>query len=159
EALRRWIPPDPISGPLRACLLGFLLPVCSLGVLPVVWELRRAGVARAAVLTFLFTAPLAHPLSLVFALRKLAEQGPVAIGVFVGLLAVALAALTCGGMLLGRWLPEPVTRPPDLPALPGDAVDRLVVVGLTAARGITGVLPGFLIIGLIGSGLVALYPG
>jgi hypothetical protein len=159
ELLHRWFTNDPRIGPLRACAIGFLLPVCSFGVLPVAWELRRAGVARATVLTFLLTAPLANPISLASALQKLGGQGVFAINAYLGLLLGACAFLAGVGVLLGRWLHEAASSSPDLPSLPQDVFRRLIIVALTPARGLTGILALFLIVGLIGSGLLALYPG
>ena len=159
EVLRRWITNDPRIGPVRACSIGFLLPVCSFGVLPVAWELRRAGIARATVLSFLLSAPLANPISLAYALQKLGSQGAFTVSVFIGILLVAFAVLVILGILLGRWFPDPAVPPPDLPPLPMDDLRRIIVAALTPARGITGILSLFLIVGLIGSGLLALYPG
>jgi uncharacterized protein len=159
ETLRRWFTKDLRIGPIRAGLIGLLLPVCSFGVLPVAWELRRAGVARATVLTFLLTAPLVNPISLAYAIQKLESHGAVAVSAFLGLLLGAFAILIGVGVLLGRWLPEPVAAPADLPPLPASDLRRVAVVGLTAARGVTGILLLFLFVGLLGSGLLALYPG
>ena len=159
EVLRRWFTNDPKTGPVRACLIGFLLPVCSFGVLPVAWEMRRAGVPRATVLTFLLAAPLANPISVTYAVQKLGEQGAFAISVFVALLFGALIIVGGLGILIGRWLPESAASAPPLPPLPADAFRRLIVAALTPARGITGLLSFFLIVGLVGSGLLALYPG
>lgn len=159
EALRRWFTDDPRIGPLRACMIGLLLPVGSFGVLPLAWELRRAGVARAAVLSFLLSAPLANPISLASAFQKLESQGAWAVGTFLALLLGALALVAGLGALLGRWLPEPAGPAPDLPPVPASALRRLMVAGLSAGRGVTGTLLLFLMIGIIGSGLLALYPG
>ena len=41
-----------ITSLVRAWLLGMLLPVCSIGAIPVARELSRAGVGGAAVLAF-----------------------------------------------------------------------------------------------------------
>ena len=38
--------------------LGMLLPVCSLGAVPIMSEMRRAGVAGGVILAFGLTAPL-----------------------------------------------------------------------------------------------------
>ncbi len=159
ELLRRWFTNNSRIGPLRACAIGFLLPVCSFGVLPVAWELRRAGVARATGLTFLLMAPLANPLSLASALKKLGGQGVIALNTYLGLLLAACAVLAGVSILLGRWLPEAVSSSPDLPSLPQDDFRRLIVVALTPSRGLTGILALFLIVGSIGSGLLAPYPG
>src|SRR5688572_24548951 len=52
----------------KAWLLGMLLPVCSLGVIPVVREMRRAGVSGGVILAFGLTAPLFNPLSVLYGL-------------------------------------------------------------------------------------------
>ena len=52
----------------QAWALGMLLPVCSLGVIPIAHEMRRAGVSTGAILAFALTAPLFNPLSLLYGL-------------------------------------------------------------------------------------------
>src|SRR6185369_16157489 len=81
--VRRWMTDDPRSGPVRAWLAGLLLPVCSLGVLPIAWELRRAGVPRPTVLTFLLAAPLLDPFTLIYAFGKLEPYGALGLAVFI----------------------------------------------------------------------------
>jgi uncharacterized membrane protein YraQ (UPF0718 family) len=54
------------SGPIRAWALGILLPVCSLGALPVARELRRAGVPSGTVLSFVLVAPVLNPISIIY---------------------------------------------------------------------------------------------
>ena len=49
------------SGPFRAWGLGVLLPICSLGALPVARELRRAGIPSGTVLSFVLVAPVLNP--------------------------------------------------------------------------------------------------
>ena len=157
-AVRRWFTVDPKIGPVRAWLTGMLLPGCSLGVLPIAWELRRAGVPRATVLTFLLAAPLADPVSLIYAFQKLEVQGTLGLGVFVGLLVGSFAIVAGLGVLLGRWLPE-VAPPPELAPLPDSGLRRVGIAFLTAARGLTGDLFPILVAGLLGSGLLAVVSG
>src|SRR5437016_2125671 len=52
-----------LKGLLRAWAVGTLLPVCSLGVLPIAREMRRAGVPSGTVLAFVLAAPHINPLS------------------------------------------------------------------------------------------------
>ena len=66
--LQRLLAGDALSGALRGWALGLLLPVCSLGVLPVARELLRANISRRTVCTFLLTAPIFNPLTLAYAL-------------------------------------------------------------------------------------------
>src|SRR5581483_8767644 len=75
---------------LRAWGVGTLLPVCSLGVIPIAREMRRAGVPSGTILAFVLAAPHINPLSLLYGLT-LSE--PLVIVCFAtGSLAVALAA-------------------------------------------------------------------
>ena len=52
----------------QAWAVGMLLPVCSLGVIPVLREMRRAGVSGGAILAFGLTAPLFNPISVLYGL-------------------------------------------------------------------------------------------
>ena len=45
------------TGLLVGWLIGMLLPVCSLGVIPVVREMRRAGLPGGTILAFALAAP------------------------------------------------------------------------------------------------------
>lgn len=56
------------SGLLRSWGIGMLLPVCSLGAIPVVRELRRSGLSGGTILAFAISAPLFNPLSLLYGL-------------------------------------------------------------------------------------------
>ena len=55
----------------QSWLWGMLLPVCSIGVIPVAFELRRSGLKGGAILAFALTAPLFNPLSLLYGLHCL----------------------------------------------------------------------------------------
>lgn len=48
--------------------LGMLLPVCSIGVFPILFEMRRAKVNPGALSAFALSAPLFNPLSLLYGL-------------------------------------------------------------------------------------------
>src|SRR4029077_18067881 len=52
----------------QAWLIGMLLPVCSLGVIPIAREMRRARIAGGTILAFAMTAPLFNPLSILYGL-------------------------------------------------------------------------------------------
>ncbi len=157
-AVRRWFTDDPQVGPIRAWFTGVMLPVCSLGVVPIAWELRRAGVPRATILTFLLAAPLADPFSLIDAFQKMEGQGPFGLGVFVFLLVGSFIVLVGLGVLLGRWQPE-TTTPPSLTPLPASGLRRVGITFLAAARGLTGGLFPNVVVGLFGSGLLAVVSG
>jgi uncharacterized membrane protein YraQ (UPF0718 family) len=48
--------------------LGMLLPVCSLGAIPIMSELRRVGIQGGTILAFGLTAPIFNPVSLLYGL-------------------------------------------------------------------------------------------
>ena len=52
----------------QAWIVGMLLPVCSLGVIPIAREMRRARISGGAILAFAMTAPLFNPLSMLYGL-------------------------------------------------------------------------------------------
>ncbi len=52
----------------QAWLIGMLLPVCSLGVIPIAREMRRARISGGTILAFAMTAPLFNPLSMLYGL-------------------------------------------------------------------------------------------
>ena len=56
---------------VQSWLVGMLLPVCSIGVIPILRELRRAGMRPGAITAFAIAAPLFNPLSLLYGLTLL----------------------------------------------------------------------------------------
>jgi uncharacterized membrane protein YraQ (UPF0718 family) len=68
EATRRLFGEGTHSALFRAWVIGMLLPVCSLGVIPVIRELRRAGIRGGTILAFAMSGPLFNPLSLLYGL-------------------------------------------------------------------------------------------
>ena len=77
--------------------IGMLLPVCSLGVIPVVRELFRAKVKPGTIVAFGLTAPLFNPLSILYGL-SLSE--PIAIIIFS---AAAMLIVTVLGAVWGKF--------------------------------------------------------
>lgn len=129
------------SGPLRAWGLGVLLPICSLGALPVARELRRAGVPSGTVLSFVLVAPVLNPVSIIYGLSHIAPLMLVyfAAGTFVVSVGV--------GMIWNRVVADSQdTLPENLEAAPRDSRHRLAVVGHTSATALVG--PAFIDYGL-----------
>ncbi|QDT65213.1 permease [Calycomorphotria hydatis] len=62
---------DGWRGMARATLVGMALPVCAIGVLPVLRELRKLGLPTSKLLTFGVTAPLLNPITLIYGLSVL----------------------------------------------------------------------------------------
>jgi len=76
--------------------IGMLLPVCSLGVIPVVRELYRAKVKPGTIVAFGLTAPLFNPLSVLYGLSL---SDPMTIVIFS---AAAMLVVTVLGAVWGR---------------------------------------------------------
>ncbi|MFO0921652.1 MAG: permease [Pirellulales bacterium] len=84
----------------QAWLLGMLLPVCSLGVIPVMNQMRRSGISGGTTLAFGLTAPLFNPISVLYGLTL---SDPITILCFsLG----SLAIVTLMGLLWDYWLAE-----------------------------------------------------
>ncbi|MEC9093988.1 MAG: permease, partial [Planctomycetota bacterium] len=77
-------------GRLVGWFAGMLLPVCSLGVIPIVRELHRAGVKGGTIVAFGLTAPLFNPISFLYGLTM---SDPVSILVFAFAAMVIVTAL------------------------------------------------------------------
>jgi len=134
---------------LRAWLFGMLLPVCSIGAIPVARELHRAGLAGGAVLAFAVSAPLFNPISLLYGLTL---SHPL---VIVGFALASMVVVTAVGLawerLGGREHDLPAADEPTIP--PGWR--RAAALGLSAAREAAGPTAGYTAIALLGVGLLA----
>jgi uncharacterized membrane protein YraQ (UPF0718 family) len=138
-------------GVLRGWAFGMLLPVCSVGVIPVAREMLRCGVAGGTVLGFVLAAPLLNPISFLYGLT-LSE--PTVILVFTA--ASLVLALVMGG-LWERLARSGESAHADEP-LPPPGVKRLVAVAVGAAREACGPVLVFALVAVVGSGLLALLP-
>ena len=121
------------TGPLRAWGLGVLLPICSLGALPVARELRRAGVPSGTVLSFVLVAPVLNPVSIIYGLSHIDLMMLVyfAVGTFVVSVGI--------GMIWNKFISGAQDHPPEqLETAPKDSLARLAVVGDTASRSLIG---------------------
>jgi len=121
------------SGPFRAWALGVLLPICSLGALPVARELRRAGIPSGTVLSFVLVAPVLNPVSIIYGLSHIA---PITLVWFaIGTFAVSVGT----GLLWNKLIADHRDVDPErLEAAPPDSLHRVAVVADTAARGLVG---------------------
>lgn len=128
---------------LQAWFIGMLLPVCSLGVLPVVRELRKMGLRGGTILAFAMSAPLFNPLSVLYGLTL---SNPVAI------LAFALCSLVVVTAVGGIWdrlfanSAEPDVEPAPVP----HGIKRLLSIAVLTAREAGGGAAGYMLVGLIG---------
>ena len=147
DRVRAWFGDGRIAAPLRAWLVAtMLLPVCALGVLPILYELRRAGVARHAILTFALAAPMLNPISLISCLSYLGPN--LLVLLMTGSFVVSLGA----GVLLG---PGMSAEPHEESNGPPPESGRLWAAVITAARVATGPILVDITAGLVGAGLMA----
>ena len=68
EGTRRLFGGDSLRSLPQSWAIGMLMPVCSIGVLPVLLEMRRSRIKPGAMSAFALSAPLFNPLSLLYGL-------------------------------------------------------------------------------------------
>lgn len=136
-------------GLLKAWAIGMLLPVCSLGVIPVARQMRRAGVSGGTILAFALSAPLFNPLSLMYGLTL---SKPLTILIFS---ILSLIVITIAGSLWDRLCRGQTQEPEPEPAMP-KGLARIASLGLHACRELAGVTALMMAVGLAGVFLLAL---
>ena len=97
----RKLPAHPVLGPLTGAALGFALPACECGNVPVARRLLASGAPLATAMGFLFAAPVLNPIVLASTWAAFPDQPWLLAARPLGALVIALALAT----LLGR-LPE-----------------------------------------------------
>jgi uncharacterized membrane protein YraQ (UPF0718 family) len=135
----RWLrrlPEHPLLGPLAGAGLGFALPACECGNVPVARRMLVGGAPLGAALGFLFAAPVLNPIVLAGTWAAFPDQPWLLLARPVGAVAVAL-----GLALLLRLLPEAELLRADLLA-ERRLAQPLAAVSLLERRG-----------GLVGSGV------
>ena len=150
EGTRRLFGGPGWKGLFRAWAVGTVLPVCSLGVIPIAREMRRAGVPSGTILAFVLAAPHINPLSLLYGLTL--SEPRVIICFALGSLAIALT----GGVLWDRLLGsgQDAFKPGDEP-MPAPGLKRLAAVVVAAAREAVSPTMGYVLIALVSTGLLA----
>jgi hypothetical protein len=138
------------GGLLRAWFIGSLLPVCSLGVIPVAREMRRAGVPSSTILAFILAAPQLNPISFLYGLTL---SDPIIIICFV--IATMVLAIV-GGEIWKRYFERETDAelPQDEP-MPAPGVKRLLAVAVTAARETMQITTLWMFIAIVFTGLLA----
>ncbi len=127
----------------QAWLVGMLLPVCSLGVIPIAREMRRARISGGAILAFAMTAPLFNPLSMLYGLT-LSEPFVILSFAFCTMIVV-----TAVGAFWNRLYPD-TTREEPAPAPVAYGAKRMAAILVAAAREIVGPSLGYILLGLFG---------
>jgi uncharacterized membrane protein YraQ (UPF0718 family) len=133
----------------QAWAVGMLLPVCSLGVIPVVREMRRAGVSGGAILAFGLTAPLFNPISVLYGLTL---SDPIVILTFS---FCSLVIVTVVGIGWDKLFPGTAAREPEPPAVAYGA-KRMAAIAVFSAREIVGPSSLYMLAGLLGVATLSL---
>lgn len=115
----------------QAWLLGMLMPVCSLGVIPIAREMRRARISGGTTLAFAMTAPLFNPLSLLYGLT-LSQPW-----VILAFSLCSMAVVTVVGSTYDRIFPSTFSDEPSPPQVAPGA-RRMIAVVVVAARELAG---------------------
>lgn len=141
----------------QSWLVGMLLPVCSVGVLPILFEMRRAKVKPGAMSAFALSAPLFNPLSLLYGLTL---SRPLVIILFA---LGSLVVVTALGLLWDRFAKHKdreTSREGEAPAEPITAdhligLRRIFATMVHFAREATGVTMLVALVALSGLALLA----
>jgi uncharacterized protein len=126
----------------QSWVIGMLLPVCSIGVIPILREMRRIGIRPGAITAFALSAPLFNPLSLLYGLTLTRPY------VIVGFALASLGVVTALGMVWDRltiW--KPMEHPVD-PEVIG--LRRIALTFLYMARELCGPTGGLTVVALSG---------
>lgn len=151
----RWLfGSNSIASLFQSWLIGMLLPGCSLGVIPIVKQLRRSGIAVGTIFAFALSSPLFDPLSMLYGLT-LSKPFTIIAFAFCSLIVV-----TISGSIFDWLFPNTemnIEEPPETP----HGVKRLLAVLVFMARETVSSTAGLIGCGLLGVGLLsmALPPG
>ena len=140
-------------GLVTGWLLGMLIPVCSLGVIPIVREMHRAKVQGGTIIAFGLTAPLFNPLSVLYGLTL---SDPIAIITFS---FCSLLIVTGLGFLWDKFNPVELkeTKQKNQEPPPAYGIKRMVAMIDSWAREIAGPASLYILIGILGSAAVAAF--
>ncbi len=126
----------------QSWLIGMLLPVCSIGVIPILREMRRMGIRPGAITAFALSAPLFNPLSLLYGLTLSRPY------VIVGFALASLGVVTALGIVWDRvtsWKPIDTSAEPEVIGL-----RRIALTFFYMARELCGPTGGLTVIALSG---------
>jgi len=150
ETTKVWFGGDSLRSIPQAWLIGMLLPVCSLGAIPVIRQLHKAGVPGGAILAFAISAPLFNPISLLYGLSL---ANPVVILSFAGL---SLLIVTLVGLMVEKIWPFPPRSTETVPPV-SYGLRRLMAVAVTSSREAWSQQSWYIALGLIGSASLSLF--
>ena len=150
EKVKQIFANDTRFGLVAGWLIGMLLPVCSLGVIPIVRELHRCGINRGTIVAFGLTAPLFNPMSVLYGLTL---SDPIAILSFS---LCALVIVTVLGFVWNRLTADVETQPGDS-RTPSAGLRRSMAVFYSAGRELVGPSMGYILLGIAASVAMATF--
>jgi len=145
---RRLFGSNSVASLFQSWLIGMLLPGCSLGVIPIVKQLRRSGIAVGTIFAFALSSPLFDPLSMLYGLTL---SKPITIVAFA---FCSLVVVTISGGIFDRLFPNTEVVVEEPPATP-HGVKRLLAVLVVMARETVSSTAGLIACGLLGAGLLS----
>ncbi len=134
----------------QAWFLGMLLPVCSLGALPIMYQMRKSGISGGTILAFGLTAPLFNPISVLFGLTL---ATPTTIIVFC---LCSFAIVTLAGTIWDRLFESPAQTAAQLPPSPF-GWRRVLIVFLSTARQSLDAPTKYAFLGLAGAAILSMF--
>lgn len=150
---RRLFGGDSLRSLPQSWLVGMLLPVCSIGVLPVLIQMRRSGVKPGALSAFALSAPLFNPLSLLYGLTL---SRPLVILLFASGSLVIVTAIGLLWDLLDRRRQPPIDNDLEAESEPGlIGPRRLAATVVQMARDATGHVLALSLLALAGLAILA----
>lgn len=165
KGTRRLFGGDTLRSLPQSWLIGMLLPVCSIGVLPILRQMHRAGVKPGAMSAFALSAPLFNPLSLLYGLT-LSRPLVIILFAFGSLIIVTTLGFLWDAIHSARTSEDGSVALAGEPSGSGESVPtetrdrliglrRLVATFVHFARELTGASLGLAIIALMGLALLA----
>ena len=149
ERTRQFFGNGSIKGLIIGWAMGMLIPVCSLGVIPIVRELHRSKVQGGTIIAFGLTAPLFNPLSVLYGLTL---SDPIAIVTFS---FCSLLIVTGLGFLWDKVINKPEEESDFSEEGVAYGIKRMTSVLDTCSRELIGPSLVFILIGMLGSAVVA----
>lgn len=136
----------------QSWLVGMLLPVCSIGVLPILIQMRRSGIKPGAMSAFALSAPLFNPLSLLYGLTL---SRPLVIILFAigSLIIVTTLGLLWDALARGGKSSTGEGKDDSCDAFIGPR--RLAAVLIHMTREATGTTVGLMVLALLGLAVLA----
>jgi uncharacterized membrane protein YraQ (UPF0718 family) len=132
ELVARWLPRRRLPAVLLASMVGFVIPVCDCGVIPLARRLTAKGVPVYVAMTLLIAAPVINPIVLLS--TGFAFQGDARVVVLR--MAMTLSVAIVVGLAASALFPDARTRLPTLAERLSSTHDHDLNVGPTRWRAI-----------------------